>query len=103
MLSFLGLLVVSASHCVMQLSRRELSSLRASLPTDLLKSTFIYSWKAYVFELSLCMLDRLWNIIPLYGRHILSKTSKQSKVYKDDLLEDFLGLRTFHMHRDVNN
>jgi len=49
------------------------------------------------------MLDHLWNIIPLYGRHILSKTSKQSKVYKDDLLEDFLGLRTFHMQRDLND
>ena len=30
--------------------------------------------------------DCLWNIIRWYGRHILSKTSKQSKVYKYDLL-----------------
>jgi len=46
---------------------------------------------------------RLWNIIRLYGRHILVKTSKQSKVYKDDLLEDFLGLRNFRIQRDLND
>ena len=32
--------------------------------------------QAYLSELFLCMLDRLWNIIRLYCRHILSKTSK---------------------------
>jgi len=55
--------------------------------------------QAYLSELFLCTSDRLWNIIQLCGRHILSKTSKQSKVYKDDLLEDFLGLRNFYMQR----
>ena len=59
--------------------------------------------QAYLSELFLCMLDRLLNIIRLYRRHILSKTSKQSKVYKDDLLEDFLGLRNFRIQRDVND
>jgi len=39
----------------------------------------------------------------IYGHHSLSKTSKQSKVYKNDLLEDFLGLRSFHMQRDLND
>ena len=61
--------------------------------------------RAYLSELFLCTSDRLWNIIQLCGRHILSKTSKQSKVYKDDLLEDFLGLRNFYMQRleDLND
>jgi len=35
------------------------------------------------------------TIIRLYGRHILSKTSKQLKMYKDDSLKDFLGLGIF--------
>jgi len=44
-----------------------------------------------------------FSFIRLHGRHILSKTSKQLKMYKDDSLKDFLGLRNYYIKRDLDD
>ena len=44
-----------------------------------------------------------YNIFDYNGRHILSKTLKQLKMYKDDSLKDFPGLRNFHIKRDLDD